>query len=227
MSLGQKIPAGSLFNRDEYILSCCQNRRVLHVGCTCYPVFQAQYDVGRLLHKKLAPMTAGLVGIDIAKADIQALKSFGYNVYEMNAEQMTDLRNKKDFRPFDTILLADVVEHIHNPGQVLAAAKTLLNPGGEIIISVPNAFGIVRFLKSFFQYEQVHPDHIAYYSSGTLGALAERHGLIMTDVGWYRFEVHEKRPLVYIAAGVERFFTTFFPWQAEGCLVKLSLPQPA
>ena len=122
---------------------------------------------------------------------------------------------------FDVILLADVVEHIFNPGLVLQEAKKLLNPEGEIIISVPNSFGIVRFIKSFFRYEQVHPDHLAYYSSGTIETLARKLDFRVSEIAWYAFEIRDRQLSVFMGACIERLVTSFFPWQAEGCLAVL------
>ena len=42
-------------------------------------------------------------------------------------------------RKFDTIIMADVLEHLPNPLALLQAARNHLAPGGKILISVPNA----------------------------------------------------------------------------------------
>ncbi|MEL7502118.1 MAG: hypothetical protein AAFN18_06575, partial [Cyanobacteria bacterium J06554_6] len=99
--------------------------------------------------------------------------------------------------------------------------QKLLKENGSIIVTVPNAFGIIRFLKSFFRYEQVHPDHIAYYSSVTLETMAHRFDLAVADIAWYQFEARDKRLIVILSAYLERIFTYFFPWQGEGCIAVL------
>src|SRR5687768_17025438 len=46
----------------------------------------------------------------------------------------------QDFRPahrYDVILMLDVVEHLAEPTRALAHARSLLEPGGVIIITVP------------------------------------------------------------------------------------------
>jgi SAM-dependent methyltransferase len=42
---------------------------------------------------------------------------------------------------FDAILLADVLEHLPQPGSALATALRLLRPCGRILVTVPNGFG--------------------------------------------------------------------------------------
>jgi 2-polyprenyl-3-methyl-5-hydroxy-6-metoxy-1,4-benzoquinol methylase len=42
-------------------------------------------------------------------------------------------------RTFDTILLADVLEHMADPSKLLREAKSRLAPGGNLLVSLPNA----------------------------------------------------------------------------------------
>lgn len=58
-------------------------------------------------------------------------------------------------RKFDTIILAEILEHLINPGQVVGKAATLLNSGGRVVITVP--FGIMD-----------HPDHKQTFYLGSL-----------------------------------------------------------
>jgi SAM-dependent methyltransferase len=39
---------------------------------------------------------------------------------------------------FDAVIFGDVLEHLRDPGRALAQAKSVLAPGGEILISIPN-----------------------------------------------------------------------------------------
>lgn len=218
MGMGRKIVGSKCYSRDEFIADICQGMSVLHVGCTDYPFFRDAYINGHLLHSKISEVAEKVTGIDIADEDIKSMIKYGFDVSFVDAQYMSqELQGKK----FDIILLADVIEHIPNPGMVLEESKKLLSSNGKIIISVPNSFGIVRFLKSFFRYEQVHPDHIAYYSSSTLQTFAKRLDLHVLETAWYRFEVRDKRPIVYLSSWIERVITRFCPWQAEGCLIVL------
>ena len=219
MAIGKKIQGKKCLNRDKYILEMCKHRRVLHIGCTDFPFFEKHCNKGDLLHQKLSFGTSELVGIDMAQEDIKIMQDSGFDVRFMDAQNMTTLQQEN---LFEVILLADIIEHVPNPGLILAEAKKLLSPNGLILISVPNAFGIIRFLKSFFRYEQVHPDHVAYYSSGTLETLAQRYNLIVQESNWYQFEAKDTRLIVQLSAFLERLCTLLFPWHGEGCLVVLS-----
>lgn len=215
MGMGKSFFGKGCFNRDNFILKQCHNKSVLHVGCTDYPFFEAALINGDLLHAKVSEVAGRVVGIDIALDDVEKMQQHGYDVKVIDAQSMA---SHKWNETFDIVLLADVIEHISNPGLVLSEAFRLLAPNGKLIITVPNAFGIVRFIKSFFKYEQVHPDHVAYYSSGVLETLASHANLSVEESAWYRFEVRDKRPSVYLSALFERVITVFLPWQAEGCI---------
>ncbi len=220
MSIGKKIRSSVCCIKDNYIIQQCSNKKVLHVGCTDYPFFEESLKNQSLLHTKLVTIAQDVIGIDIAIEDVLKMQQLGYDVRVIDAHDMSSHNFPEKF---DVIVLGDVIEHLTNPGMVLTEAKKLLAPDGKIIISVPNAFGIVRFLKSFFGYEQVHQDHVAYYSSGTLETFAQNLELEILDMAWYRFEVRDRRFIVYFAALIERLFTIFFPWQAEGCITTLTI----
>ncbi len=44
----------------------------------------------------------------------------------------------RSLAPYDVIIFADVLEHLVDPWGVLCALRPLLNPGGRVLISVPN-----------------------------------------------------------------------------------------
>lgn len=46
--------------------------------------------------------------------------------------------------PFDTVVLAHVLEHVDTPHETLQIAKRLLAPGGVLIVDVPNAMSLHR-----------------------------------------------------------------------------------
>jgi SAM-dependent methyltransferase len=72
---------------------------------------------------------------------------------------------------FDWIILLDVLEHLPNPRQYLQSLRSLLNPGGSILISVPNvAHWSVRFPLFFlgsFEYQSLgilDGTHLQFFS---------------------------------------------------------------
>jgi len=78
---------------------------------------------------------------------------------------------------FDVVLLGDVLEHLVDPGTVLAKAATVLAPGGYIVASVPNvAHGSVRLalLRGEFRYSEsglLDRSHLRFFTRETLAEL--------------------------------------------------------
>ncbi len=50
-------------------------------------------------------------------------------------------------RRFDLIICADILEHLAQPEAVLEHAETMLEPGGQMVVSLPN----VRFWTTFWE----------------------------------------------------------------------------
>ena len=97
--------------------------RVLDVGCGPGFIGSALAGLGYLV-----------VGID-SHADTNSLRSAGYvEAFRLDIEQEPiPLQDG-----FDLLIFADVLEHLRDPEGVLARFRTLLAPGGHVLLSVPN-----------------------------------------------------------------------------------------
>jgi SAM-dependent methyltransferase len=77
---------------------------------------------------------------------------------------------------FDYILLADVIEHLNNPGIALRSIKRLMKKNTLLIITTPNVFSY-RNIKTFLSgKEVVHPDHTFWPSVKTMKKLFANNG---------------------------------------------------
>jgi SAM-dependent methyltransferase len=82
---------------------------------------------------------------------------------------------------FDVIILAEVIEHLYTPPQrILRSLRTLLEPGGYLVIQTPNAASLVKRIKILCgenPYEMIredpyNPGHFREYTIRELRALA-------------------------------------------------------
>ncbi len=75
---------------------------------------------------------------------------------------------------FDYVICADVLEHLRNPGKLIATAKQLLKEDGSMLLSVPNLAHnavIINLLNNNFEYTQtglLDDTHIHLFTKNSL-----------------------------------------------------------
>ncbi len=83
---------------------------------------------------------------------------------------------------FDTIIFADVLEHLYAPQDVLESVGDFLKPDGSVLISIPNIAHnsiIINLLKNQFDYSPtglLDDTHIRFFTKNTFDALIEKAG---------------------------------------------------
>jgi O-antigen biosynthesis protein len=88
---------------------------------------------------------------------------------------------------FDVIVFGDVLEHLRDPLPTLRQARTMLSPGGSVVVSVPNiAHGSVRLalLRGKFPYGPLgllDNTHLRFFTRDGLEDLMREAGLVMID----------------------------------------------
>lgn len=101
-------------------------REVLDVGCFCG-------GTGRWLKRQFP--TTRVTGIEmLEKAAAVAREAYE----EVHVGKFEDIDLSAWQGKFDTIIAADVLEHMYNPWSVLQKLSPLLAPGGALYISLPN-----------------------------------------------------------------------------------------
>ena len=109
--------------------------RVLDIGCG-----------GGLLAESLARRGAQVTAIDMAPAMIEVARLHAHESGLAIDYQLASAQQYAAQAPaaFDVITCMELVEHVPSPAALLAAAATLLRPGGDLFISTIN-----RNLRSF------------------------------------------------------------------------------
>jgi 2-polyprenyl-3-methyl-5-hydroxy-6-metoxy-1,4-benzoquinol methylase len=115
------------FDRSKLVSQNClvEGRRVLEIGC----------GTGKTLASLKSQFRAGLCeGVEphavqsAPRVEVDAIFQGDFFEYCDDAETK-----------FDLIVLLDVIEHIEDTQEVLDCVKNLLDDGGEVFFSVPNA----------------------------------------------------------------------------------------
>ena len=115
---GVPTPQPEQLKRIEFIVSHVEGE-ILDIGC----------DSGYILSK-----CGGGTGIDISILRLKAAKHWSFFLSFVQA-----LAESLPFRQvFDTVIAAEVLEHVLDPEKVLAEVYKVLKPGGKLIVTVPD-----------------------------------------------------------------------------------------
>ena len=197
------LGAIELVERDAWLLGKVCGLRVLHAGATDSMLTDTRAAQEVLLHQKLRAAGCDLVGVDIDAAGIDYLRD-RYGITDIVGGDLEELDTLFHRNTFDIVLAADVMEHLNNPGRFLASAKKVLKKDGQLIITVPNAFSMKKFLGvSIFRQERNHPDHVCFYSYMNLHELLRRFGFAIVEAKTFML-VDSHRPINRVANVVTR-----------------------
>lgn len=167
------------------------NKRVLDVGC----------DTG-YLGEELAAFGNVVSGFEFNPVAAEVARA-RYERVEVGDLEAVDLVATFGPASFDVVVFGDVLEHLRDPLPVLRQARSLVAPGGCVLISVPNiAHGDVRLglLRGQFRYTKIgllDDTHTRFFTKESLVEFVHDAGFTIIDlqrtrVGLFRTEVGVK-----------------------------------
>ncbi|MFE4573235.1 glycosyltransferase [Paenibacillus chitinolyticus] len=125
---------------------------VLEIGCANgdLSIFIASHGA------KLYGIDIDPVAIDLARHKVAEL---GFDTCHFQIGNGYKLQFEDD--TFDTVVVAEVLEHVNDPYKILTEAHRVCRPGGTVIVSVPNGYSIPD------------PDHCNIFTRDILNHLAQ------------------------------------------------------
>ena len=177
----------AIFNRVDFILNQCMEKRILHIGFTDYPFTVEKINNQTLVHTQLKKITKDLLGLDNDKKTIEqytVLTGDSNVVYgDITIEYPTQAIA---FKP-DMILLSEVLEHLSEPYKAIDILYNSFDDGTKILVTVPNYAALDSIVSSISKTEAIHPHHHWYFSPYTLCKLFDdkRFKLLDLNFGMY------------------------------------------
>lgn len=170
-----RLPAATLVDRFEYLRNLVAGRRVVHVGFVDAGCQALNEESGAWLHEHLAGTASELIGLDLDNAGVENARERGYEAYAVDCRDVDAVRALR-LGPADIVVAGEVIEHLDDPGSFLDGVHALVAPGGVLVVTTPNASGLVNTVALLANYEVNHPDHVALFTCTTLDTMLGRHG---------------------------------------------------
>ncbi|MBI4276791.1 methyltransferase domain-containing protein [Candidatus Uhrbacteria bacterium] len=190
-------PAG--LTRLDFFMDAIEVWSRAHPGVT-----PAILDVGCGNGNIALPLASKGWWVDGIDTDAQSIAAVNErNVFPTLHVAVADIETWKPERTYDVILVSEFLEHVADPGRVLAKAATMLTSGGLLIGSVPNGWSLEEGLRRLLQRTgsgrnmkrglrstilpheivQSHAEspHVQYFSWGRLHPLVRDAGFVVRE----------------------------------------------
>jgi 2-polyprenyl-3-methyl-5-hydroxy-6-metoxy-1,4-benzoquinol methylase len=156
-----------VMNASIMYLSAKHRGRVLDVGA----------GAGAILNE-LRNLGWGAEGIDF---DAEAVKS-AVRTYDLDVKVGTLEDQRYPSGQFDAVVMSHVIEHVHDPVQLLGECWRILKPGGMFVVVTPNAESLGRWYFGVDWTVLEPPRHLTVFSCKTLGRAARQAGIPCADL---------------------------------------------
>src|ERR1700730_9987619 len=138
---GSFAPDLSVFTNYEYEADVDGNNAlayVLELNGSNKKVLEVGAGSGMMTKHLVKVKGCDVVGLEINPASIEKLRSYIDRIYSLDLNNPSWTGEVAREGKFDTIIAADVLEHLYDPWTVLKGMKPLLNDTGSVIISLPH-----------------------------------------------------------------------------------------
>lgn len=164
--------------RMQHVLQMTRGPRVLHLGC-CNNVFpRTKEEFSLWLHALLVDSGHSVLGADVDREHMRLMAESGYEVCYMNAQAIPPEGEK-----FDTIVAGELIEHLENPGLFLSGCRQRLAPGGHLILTTPNPFGVMDILGYVKNFDHAfNVEHTCWFDAQTIRQILERCGFRVVEL---------------------------------------------
>lgn len=110
------------------------------------------------------PEITEAIGVDLSADAIQhAREHYTHPTVQFDTGNALEYQND---RSFDTVVSLETVEHVSDPGRLIARLVSVLQPGGILVASVPTTPST-----------DVNPHHLHDFTEASFRAMVAKHGL--------------------------------------------------
>lgn len=210
---GKRVPKGCWVDRDTAVLDLCRGKRVAHLGAADAPFHLDKARAGELLHRKVQQAASEVVGFDFCQEAVDDLRR-EFGIDDILVTDATRPLGGVEPHSFDMALCCDIIEHVSNVGGLLDTCRALLRPDGLLVVTTINATALKPAIRAVVGREDVHFEHTAYFSYGTLCQVLTMNGFVPESFGAFSYPTYSR-----VLGWVFRRLAKFAPGTADGVLV--------
>ena len=148
--------------RLKQISSHCSQGRWLDIGCSD-GVFVEQAQLQGMQSE----------GIDLSEVAIEEARKRNLSVYYSSVE------NFEPEHKYDTVTAFDVLEHVLDPVGFVQSVRSLLLPGGKVVLSLPDQGSVICKLMGKSWYFYIPEEHLHYFNKSTVAKLLTNAGFVV------------------------------------------------
>lgn len=145
-------------------------------------------------------------GVEPNEAQCQRLRERGHTMLHGTIDDINTYDGLMGFAHFDIVVLYETLEHSPEPEDMLLRCYDLLNPGGILVVVVPNDCSPTQFAAcaklGVKPWWYAAPQHLFYWTPKTLQLQVRRCGFQILDMrGTYPIDQHLVRGENYLGNG--------------------------
>ena len=187
---GSVAPDLSVLMNYEYELDATGDNAlayVLELVGSSKKILEVGAGSGMITKHLVTTKGCDVVALESNPASVEKLKSYVGRVYALDLNGSDWIKGLESEGKFDTVIAADVLEHLYDPWTTLRGMKELLNEAGTIVLSLPHAAHCAIMSCLFeedFQYGEwglLDKTHIRFFGLHNIHTLHASAGLAITD----------------------------------------------
>lgn len=157
-----KLKAGLIYRKTSQLAEIGNDASLIDIGCG------EGWVMGEFKQQGIS-----VLGLDFSRHGIEKFNPHLLSFFEQgNIYELIEDKGRNKLR-FDFLILANVIEHVRDPVQILNKMKDIMYPKSILVIVAPNDFSplhdlLLKEKKISRKFWLCYPDHLSYFNKESM-----------------------------------------------------------